>query len=201
MPDKRRPPKDASGSTKERIQSVANALFEEFGYNNTSISMICEKAGVSKTALHYYFPKKQDLFWDMQNYFHAEFTENFHKIVEQETFTKQIWEFFQIMCEGDLYYGVNVTRHYFTLRLEEHSERDFIHNIYHRNPLIAVIKSAQNAGQIKSDDSPENICEALSFAMRGVILTWTIEDGDFDLISYSKKVVRSIIRPAEGYDF
>lgn len=191
---------DSSGNTKEHIQKVANALIDEFGYDDTSLTMICEKAGVSKTTLHYYFPKKQDLFFDMQNYFHDQFTENFHRIVEQETYTKQIWEIFNIMCEGDLFYGVNIARYYFELRLKEHSERNFIKVIYHRKPLIAVIRSAQNSGQIKNDNSPENICEALSFAMRGVILTWAIEDGTFDLVQYSKNVVRSIIRPAEGFD-
>lgn len=188
------------GGTKEHIRSVATALFNEYGYDETSIPMICEKAGVSKTTLHYYFPRKQDLFSDMLNSFEELYNASFHRIVEQDTFTKQIWEIFNIMCEGDLYYGVCTSQHYFIQRLKEHTQRGFIKNIYHKKMLTAIIRSAQNAGQILNKSDPEKLSEALSYAMRGVILTWAIEHGTIDLTEYSREVVRTIIVPAEGYD-
>lgn len=41
----------------------------------------------------------------MQNNFEELYADNFYRIVEQETFSKQIWEIFHIMCEGDIFYG------------------------------------------------------------------------------------------------
>lgn len=196
----RKSSKDSATSTRDNILSVATRLFNDLGYENTSIPMICKEAGVSKTTLHYYFPKKQDLFFDMNNYFQDQFNSNFHRVVEQETFTGQIWEIFKIMCEGDYYYGVSISRQYFAQRLREHSERGFIQNIYHRKMLIAVIRSAQHAGQMLNMSPPDRICEALSYAMRGVILTWAIEDDSFNLTDCGKEVVRTIIMPADGYD-
>lgn len=197
------PPRKATGNpggTKEHIRSVATALFNEFGYDETSIPMICEKAGVSKTTLHYYFPKKQDLFFDMSNNFEELYNASFYRVVEQETFTKQIWEIFNIMCEGDLYYGVSTSQHYFIQRLKEHEQRNFIENIYHKKMLTAVVRSAQRAGQMQNMAEPEKIAEVLSYAIRGVILTWAIENGTLDLTEQSREVVRTIIMPAEGYD-
>lgn len=191
---------DSLKNTKEHIRSVATTLFNEIGYDETSIPMICEKAGVSKTTLHYYFPKKQDLFFDMNNNFEERFSNNFSRIVEQSTFTKQILEIFNIMCEGDMYYGTSTTQYYFMQRLKEHSQRDFINTIYHKKMLTAIIRSAQSAGQMKNTSDPERISEALSFAVRGVIVTWAIENGTLDLYEYSRQVVRTIIDPAEGYD-
>ena len=61
--------KNNQNNTRTRIINSAIELFKEYGYDETTIPMICEKAGVSKTALHYYFPKKQDIFFDMRNNF------------------------------------------------------------------------------------------------------------------------------------
>ena len=192
--------KGNQNDTRTRIIDAAAALFNEYGYDETTIPMICEKASVSKTTLHYYFPKKQDLFVDMQNNFEELYSDNFYRIVEQDTFSKQIWEVFNIMCEGDIFYGFGVSQHYFICRLKEHSQRDFIKNIYHKKMLTAVIRSAQNAGQIRNQMEPEVLAEALSYALRGVILTWAIENGTVDLKEEAKRVVSAIINPMPGYE-
>lgn len=196
----RKSKKDHSGDTRQKILNAAAELFNEFGYDEASIPMICERAGVSKTTLHYYFPKKQDLFIDMKNNFEELYAENFHRIVEQETFTKQIWEVFNIMCEGDIFYGVGVTQRYFLGRIKEHTQRDFIKTIYHKKMLTAVIRAAQNAKQMRNLSDPETLAEALSFAMRGIILTWAIEDGTLDLFAEARAKISAIIDPMPGFE-
>lgn len=192
--------KNSQNNTRTKIINTAIELFKEYGYDGTTIPMICEKAGVSKTALHYYFPKKQDIFLDMRNNFEELYSDNFYRIVEQDTFSKQIWEIFKIMCEGDIFYGASVSQQYFIGRLKEHSQRDFIKNIYHKKMLVAVIRSAQNSGQIRNSTDPTALAESLSFALRGVILTWAIEDGTLDLMEEAKSVVSTIIDPAPGFE-
>lgn len=49
--------------TGEEVRAVALALFEERGYSNTSLSLIAERAGISRTTLFSYFPAKHDLVW------------------------------------------------------------------------------------------------------------------------------------------
>ena len=66
--------------------------------------------------------------------------------------------------------------------------------------LTAVIRSAQNSGQIRNSSDPTALAESLSFAMRGVIVTWAIEDGSLDLMEEAKSVVSTIIDPAPGYE-
>lgn len=198
--NERKSKKDHPGDTKQKIIAAAAELFNELGYDETSIPMICERAGVSKTTFHYYFPKKQDLFCDMRNNFEELYAENFHRIVEQETFSAQIWEIFQIMCEGDLFYGEKISQRYFIGRLKEHTQRNFIKNIYHKKMLTAVIRSAQHANQIRNQANPEALAEALSFAMRGVIVTWAIEDGTIGLLEEARSVINALIDPMPGYE-
>ncbi len=47
---------------RERILKVAERLFHEQGYANTSLSQIARELGVSKPFVYYYFHNKQELF-------------------------------------------------------------------------------------------------------------------------------------------
>lgn len=186
--------------TKQRILDAASALINEKGYDEVSIPDICSAAGISKTTFHYYFPQKRDLYYDMEHYFGAAFSDNYYRVFEKSTFTQQIWEFYEIMLDEDLKYGHRFSQQYFINRLKEHEERGFYENLFHRKPMVAVIRSAQAAGQMRNCSDPEAVCMALSYAVRGVILAWAIEDGTLDLKQRAKDVVRTILLPAEGFD-
>lgn len=55
--------------TKRKILDAATLLFNENGYDKTSIQDICEKAGVSKGAFFHHFPTKELLFLEILNEF------------------------------------------------------------------------------------------------------------------------------------
>jgi len=50
-----------SGDTRERILTVANELFTEQGYEGTSLREISDRLGITKAALYYHFPSKDDI--------------------------------------------------------------------------------------------------------------------------------------------
>jgi AcrR family transcriptional regulator len=49
------------GSTRERILDIALALFNENGYDKTSLREIAERLGTTKAALYYHFERKEDI--------------------------------------------------------------------------------------------------------------------------------------------
>jgi AcrR family transcriptional regulator len=49
------------GSTRERSLEVARELFNEQGYDQTSLREIAERLGVTKAALYYHFERKEDI--------------------------------------------------------------------------------------------------------------------------------------------
>ena len=55
-----RPPGDRSG-TRAAIVAAARELFADCGYASTSLRDIAERLGLSKAALHHYFPSKDAL--------------------------------------------------------------------------------------------------------------------------------------------
>jgi TetR/AcrR family transcriptional regulator len=54
-----------NGTTKQAIHAAATALFAEQGYAGTSTREICERAGITKPVLYYYFGNKEKLYQEL----------------------------------------------------------------------------------------------------------------------------------------
>ena len=59
------------GETRERILDVALELFNEQGYDKTSLREIAERLGVTKAALYYHFERKEDILLELHLRLHA----------------------------------------------------------------------------------------------------------------------------------
>jgi len=64
MPNPGRSPARA-GSAKEAIRDAAAALFAEKGFAATSTREICQRAGITKPVLYYYFGNKEQLYEEL----------------------------------------------------------------------------------------------------------------------------------------
>jgi AcrR family transcriptional regulator len=58
-------PRPERGATRERILEVALELFNERGYDKTSLREIAERLGITKAALYYYFERKEDILLEL----------------------------------------------------------------------------------------------------------------------------------------
>src|ERR1700683_5182861 len=59
------PPGRPRGPTPERILDVALELFNEQGYEKTSLREIAERLGVTKAALYYHFERKEEILLEL----------------------------------------------------------------------------------------------------------------------------------------
>ncbi len=73
-----------SNNTKEDILSAAGKLFAAFGYHETSMAKIAEKAHISKGTLYWYFSGKEELFEELITTGFNIFFTNIKNIVEKE---------------------------------------------------------------------------------------------------------------------
>ncbi|OAA30149.1 TetR family transcriptional regulator [Kosmotoga arenicorallina S304] len=72
-------------STKERILLAARKAFAEKGHDGVSMSEIASIAGVKKALIYYYFPSKEDLYYDVWRYSLDELEEHLFKEVDTES--------------------------------------------------------------------------------------------------------------------
>ena len=59
------------GVTRDRILDVALELFNEQGYDKTSLREIAERVGVTKAALYYHFERKEEILLELHLRLHA----------------------------------------------------------------------------------------------------------------------------------
>jgi AcrR family transcriptional regulator len=61
----------SGAATRERILDIALELFNERGYDKTSLRDIAERLGTTKAALYYHFPRKEDILLELHLRLHA----------------------------------------------------------------------------------------------------------------------------------
>jgi AcrR family transcriptional regulator len=65
-------PRGSDGAqTRERILAVAQDLFTRQGYDKTSLRDIAERLEITKAALYYYFPRKEDILLELHLRLHT----------------------------------------------------------------------------------------------------------------------------------
>ncbi|WP_218916067.1 TetR/AcrR family transcriptional regulator [Kosmotoga pacifica] len=71
-------------STREKILMAARKAFAEKGHDGVSMSEIASNAGVKKALIYYYFPSKEDLYYEVWRYSLDELEEHIFREVENE---------------------------------------------------------------------------------------------------------------------
>lgn len=54
-------------TTRNNIRDTALQLFQNRGYDHTTLAQVAEAAGISRTTLFSHFPSKQAIVWDLHN--------------------------------------------------------------------------------------------------------------------------------------
>lgn len=80
-----RPPASSAGDTRQRIISVAAALFADQGYGVTTNKDVALAAGISTGALYYYFESKLDMYVAVFRELQARIDERTHAVMDTET--------------------------------------------------------------------------------------------------------------------
>ncbi len=71
-------------NTKQKIIEAARKSFAEKGYNGVSMSEIAKEAKVKKALIYYYFPSKEELFYEVWHYSMDELETHLFNEVENE---------------------------------------------------------------------------------------------------------------------
>src|SRR4051812_33299329 len=103
---------------RSRIQQVALELFIEEGYEKTSLREIAEKLGVTKAALYYHFPTKDDIVNSLVEDRIAVVAELLEWARDKPRTPEMRWEFVRRYSEG-LHRG---NRHNYVMRFFERNQ-------------------------------------------------------------------------------
>jgi AcrR family transcriptional regulator len=182
-------------STRDRILDVALELFNEQGYDKTSLRAIAERLDVTKAALYYHFERKQDILLELHLRLHAlgrDILDELDRLDEAQVVAAwpDLLDRFvdQVVANRDLF--LLHQRNPSALELLADDERHQAENEdleqrfrgFLGNPVIplaervrmacsigAVVSALMGAAEMFGDVSMEEVAEHLRFAMRDLL--------------------------------
>lgn len=185
--------------TRIRILQCALELIKKNGYNKVTIPDICKAANITKSTFYYHFKSKNDLISDFTDQLGYIVRDSYSEILLQETYIKQIWAVFSVFCKGNIEAGPAIVKQVFISHIDHSNHQHFPRSSVSWDIVVKLLEKAQQAGQIKNSQSPENIAEATFELLRGLTVTWAIDEGGFDLEAASKRALTTLLLPAEGF--
>lgn len=182
-----------AAKTKNRIFETANELIEKKGYNQVTIREICKQAEVAKGTFYHYFSAKEDIILEIykkvDKYYDELIKKGFssddpvQKIIEVVTYKAIYVQKCKIDKVKEVYKAqMEVGNNFFISK--QRSSYKILYNI---------IEKAQANNEFKTNQTAAELTKIIGLSVRGVIYDWCINNGSYDLETYLKKYIKTII--------
>ena len=174
-----------------KILNAAWKLFEEKGFEETTVDEIIEATQTSKGTFYHYFKSKEDLLGLFSYIFDEQYEELSQKLdVDMNSFDKLM-----VLCnecfstiEND--YSLDlVARMYSSQLFAKNSKHLLDKNRMYYKLLRNVITEGQQRGHIRDDLAPAEIIKMYTIAERGLIYDWCVCNGEYSLREYGCRMM------------
>lgn len=176
--------------TKKKIYKAGLELFREKGYQNVNVEQITKKAGVGVGTFYHYYASKMELL--METYLKPEdFLGCYQEMdLSGKSVSDVLRDYFKDYARMNENVGPELVG-----SLASYENRKFLDgNQDFENTVVEIIRYYQENGQLKKEDSPENICDVLFIAARGVMFDWAMRNGSYDLIEKTGYVMKRVLK-------
>ena len=168
-------------------QLLRNAiqLFQELGYENVTVQMICDTCHVTKGSFYYHCRYKESL---LLEYYRIMCTGELNQVVtamlkDTDAF-ERLWRLFQYYIDGSVRLGKDLLKNLLKINLDHEGQiypmkwdkivkrdQEFV-RVYQE-----VVKDGQENGSIRSGD-PTQMLEYYMCGFSGVLSGWVTDDVD-----------------------
>jgi len=178
-------------TTKDNMCEVAVQMFQDLGYENVSINMICNRLNVTRGSFYHHFDSKNDL---LLYWFSSQLKQN---IALDSSFgsPKQILKK-HALDYAKLISGVGHDLMYHILMAEFELEGKHFYTYFDaEGPIIELINQSIERNEIHhSGKSPKELLDTFAAAVIGIIVTWKFDNGQFDIIQKIESIFETNYR-------
>lgn len=176
---------------KERIYEVSIALFKKYGYEKTSIRDICKNANVTTGSLYNLYENKAAIL----NNFKEKLTQNANLALQEnninienplETLMNYILSILSTFHE----LGAEMT-----LSLHNNRGNVWDNKTEGTDLLEEFVNLCQKNNTMKDDLSKQETADAINTIIYGLIYQWCDQNGKYNLIDKSKKLLPLFLSP------
>lgn len=177
--------------TAEMLYQAAVELIQENGYENTTVSSITKRAGVSTGTFYVHFKSKEDIvreifFSDYEKLITTKFPA-FLKEHPEASVAEKITYFLWLKIPFVMEKGIDVTTlTYMTFFSEAMDKTKPLKEWTMLATLQELLLEAEEKHLLKADYTAEAAFEILYSAIRGNVITWILTRGQFDLEARTK---------------
>ena len=169
-------------ATKETLLDSAIYLFQQHGFENVTIDDICKEINVTKTAFYYHYKSKDELIRDYFSTDNMLSNNELVLILGAQDYATQVLRIMEIRINHITKAGVALTKELYRVYLKDEvipllGEETGLSDI-----ILQLIGRAQEAGQMKTTESPEVVHSSLCCLLNGVALKWIVAAGSFDIV-------------------
>lgn len=192
--------KEKAIHTKNKLFETAVELIKENGYDNVTISDICEKAGVAKGTFYVHYKSKEDIVKESYYSDMSEFVLNQYNILisqnEKMGIKEKIEKFLMSEIMFTNHVGYMVTCRAYVTNLTECISKDSKH--FERREFTKKLKmlilEGINQNVFETNKSVEDIFLYLESFTRGLMASWCFSNGEFDIVEKGEKYISEILK-------
>lgn len=176
-------------SVKERIVSAAWKLFNEKGYDNTTVDDIIALSGTSKGSFYYYFESKDALLRTLSVILDEHYLELEEKMdPEMNSFEKLLYLNREMHSLIEREFDIELLASLYSTQLITRGERNLLdQNRTYYKLISQVVEEGQKRGQISDKKQVSEIVKYYSLCERAIISDWCLSKGSYSLGEYSKE--------------
>jgi TetR/AcrR family fatty acid metabolism transcriptional regulator len=185
------PRKEQAAKTRQELFDTAIELFDSKGYENVSISDICEKAGVSTGAFYHHFKAKDQIL--MEEFLKADdfYRELLEEIAGMDDYREKLRAFTVSIMRFMDDMGLKMVKVTYHTQIGPDKKASYLGN--EKRALYSIIeglyREGQEKGEVRRDLSAEDLARFTIHCYRGIVYDWCLANGKFDLVKTGEEMV------------
>lgn len=187
-------------NTKAKIARVAWKLFQEKGYDNTTIDEIILQSGTSKGSFYHYYSSKDELLSALPEIFDAKYEEVIQTLdPEMDSFEKLLQLCYSVHDMIDEEVPVGLLASLYSSQVVTRGDRHLLdQNRFYYRMIHQLVDEGQRRGQITTELPYYEIGRLYVLCERAIIYDYCISNGNYSLGEYTRKTMPLIFGGVKG---
>lgn len=178
--------------TQKKLLETSKELIIRKGYENVSISEICQTCNVSKGSFYTYFSSKTEIVLQILSDINDHMFNRLEDNIDQSA-TAQLMEYITVYMEEIRNQGVVFSRIFLGVIIQKQLPNDSLHANLHEERVCRIIEQGKKNGEFRLDLSAISMHEHLAMYLFGLMMHWCAADGSYDIVEAGRNAATEFL--------
>lgn len=180
---------DETVSDRSKIVKAAWELFREKGYEETTITDVIERAGVTEEIFYRNFSQKDELEHTLGDLFDEKYAQLMVSMNPRFSYyDKLVYLNKELFTMIETQVPFNLVEHIYVGMPEERQELLNKERFYY-HLIPQIIEEGQQKGEFSEDETPDSLADTYASLERGLIYDWCVKGGKESLSKKGQKII------------